>query len=334
MKGKIVVTHFSSQCLKGNALGDRVERHFPVYLPKSYSAETSRKFPVIYALASYPESGEMLLYRKPFSESFDERLERLFESGELPECIVVFPDCSTRLGGSQYLNSSATGRYEDYMVSEVVAHIDTHFRSEAKPTHRALMGHSSGGFGALMLAMRHSEVFGLFASHAGDMGFEYCYLSDFPGAMMQISRSGGVETFVEKFLKKPKKRQDEFEAMNILAMAAAYSPNPNAEMGLDLPFDLQSCEIRPSVWQKWLDHDPVRAVSQYVDSLKKVKIYFDCGIFDEYRLFAGARQLSKVLKSNDVTHCYEEFEDNHRSTSYRFERSLSFFGSHWTTISV
>ena len=124
------------------------------------------------------------------------------------EAIVVMPDCFTRYGGSQYLNSSATGRYEDHLVRELVPSGRPHVRTMADPGARAVVGKSSGGYGALVLAMRHPDVFGLVASHSGDCYFEYCYLPDFPKCLDVLARHGGsAERFLRAWVRPEARRR-------------------------------------------------------------------------------------------------------------------------------
>ena len=94
--------------------------------------------------------------------------------------MVVLVDAWTSLGGSQFLNSTSTGRYLDYLCDEIVPFVDARYPTAADREHRALAGKSSGGYGAMVVPMLRPEVFGALASHAGDALFECCYLPEFP----------------------------------------------------------------------------------------------------------------------------------------------------------
>ena len=120
----------------------------------------------------------MMFSGNPWQPGLGERLDRLVGSGAMGEAIVVAPDCFTRWGGAQYLDSPALGDYETHLVREVIPAIDARFRTVATREARAIGGKSSGGFGALVLAMRHPELFAAVASHAGDMYFELSALPD------------------------------------------------------------------------------------------------------------------------------------------------------------
>jgi enterochelin esterase family protein len=242
----------------------------------------------------------------------------------MPPVICVLPDCFTRLGGSQYVNSSATGRYEDYLISEIVPHVDSVLRTLPSRDHRGVIGKSSGGYGAMVLSMRHPDVFGAFGSHAGDAYFAYCYLPDFVKFALGLERHGGVEGFLRHFDSLPKKTKEAMEVLNILAMAACYSPNPAAPMGIDLPVTLPAAEIRGEVWNRWIEQDPVHMAKLHADALRSMKlIYVDAGLRDEFNLQMGARIFCSRLDALNVPYVYEEFDDGHMGINYRYDRSLT-----------
>ena len=180
------------------------------------------------------------------------------------------------------------------------------------------MGKSSGGYGSLIIGLRHADLFGLICSTSGDAYFELCYVLDFPKAFRAIK--GDPKSFLTKFWETEKKGKDDFPALNIIGMSACYSPNG---VDLDLPFDLETGEIRADVWARWLEHDPVRLVEKHVENLKSLKLlYLDAGTRDEFALDLGARILSKKLGEFDIPHIHEEFDDGHMGISYRSDRSL------------
>ena len=155
--------------------------------------------------------------------------------------IAVMPNCFTYYGGSQYINSTATGNYEDYLTQEIVPFIDEHFRTIPNKDSRAAMGKSSGGYGALIMALRHADLFGLACSISGDCYFEYCCRQDFAKAFRGIK--GNPKKLIEKIWnEEAKKGKNDFDGLIMMAMAACYSPNPNSEWGFDIPFDLETGE--------------------------------------------------------------------------------------------
>src|SRR5262245_45400424 len=196
--GSVVVHSFESTLLKGNPAGDPHVRKVPVYLPPSYADEPQRRYPVAYILTGFTGRGRGLLNDNPWSPSIDERMDRLVANG-CGEMILVLPDCFTRYGGSQYLNSSATGRYMDHIVDELVPFVDRTHRTLAAREHRGVTGKSSGGYGAWMMAMLHPETFGAMGSHSGDCYFEYCYRPDIAKFVSGVSAAGGLGPWFDAF---------------------------------------------------------------------------------------------------------------------------------------
>ncbi|HXX93491.1 MAG TPA: alpha/beta hydrolase-fold protein [Planctomycetota bacterium] len=311
----VEILEFQSRVLRTNPLGDPAVRRIPVYLPPSYPRG---RYPVFYVLSGFTGFGEMMLARGPWTESLPERLDRLIASRAMREALVVMPDCFTRYGGSQYLNSSATGRYEDHVVRELVPYIDRTFHTNGR---RAVLGKSSGGYGALVLGMRHPEVFHALACHSGDMYFEYCYLPDFPKALDTLGRFGGPRKFLRAWEKMPKRsRGDLHPALNTLAMAACYSPKGSS---FELPFDLGTGEILGRVWKRWKAWDPIQMLDRHARDLQRLRlVYLDCGRRDQFALHHGARIFAEKARRLGVRVRHEEFDDDHSGISYRYDRSL------------
>lgn len=321
-RGRVVFETITSRALRDNPLGDPATRKLPVYLPPGYDANEKR-YPVLVALAGFTGSGPMMLNRSGWGESLDARLDRLYRERRIGPMIVVMPDCFTRLGGSQYLDSAATGRYARHLVREIVPLVDRRFRTLASGRHRGIFGKSSGGYGALMHAMARPEVFGAVACHSGDMAFEYCYAADFPKLLRQLDQHGGVRGFVRAFESAPRKTHDLIGAMNVLAMAACYSPHRRRPLRIALPFEVRTGAYDQTVWRRWLRHDPLRLVPARAAALRRLRLlFFDCGRRDEFNLLWGARQFRAALQQRGIRHRYEEFDDGHMDISYRLDRSL------------
>ncbi|MEO8447967.1 MAG: alpha/beta hydrolase-fold protein, partial [bacterium] len=263
--GTIVLEKFDSKILKGNPLGDPSEREFPVYLPHSYG-KTDKKYPVVFLISGFTGKGIMQLNENFLSENIKQRLDRLISTKKMKEMIVVMPDCITKYGGSQFINSEATGNYEDYLIKELVPFIDGKYKTISNCKSRAICGKSSGGYGAVVLAMRNPDVFGLMCSTAGDMYFEYCYLPDFPKFITDIEHYGKGHQSVANFIKtelnfRQPKPKGFHNIINTIGMASCYSPNMKGAKvkgyNFDLPFDINTGELDQKVFDRWLKHDPV-----------------------------------------------------------------------------
>ena len=318
---RIIIEDFNSESLKGNPLKDPSLRRVPVYLPPNYT--TKKEYPSLYLLSSFGARGLKMLQDDLWEENIQQKLDRLINEGRMQAMLVVMPDASTRYGGSQYVNSIATGKYEDHIL-ELVSYIDANYSTKQDRGFRAIAGHSSGGFAATRFGMLHSDIFGLVADHSGDKYFELTYRTDFPNLLRFLERN--KEKGLIEFLRDPGKGLRDgasFHALALAATAACFSPNPKSNLGFDLPFDIYSGELRSDVWNRWLSFDPIMMIEENQSALKSLKLlYFDCGSYDEYNLVYGARIFSERLKDLKVPHRFEEFEGGHRNIRHRYDISF------------
>ena len=322
--GRVVIETVESTVLVGNPLGDPPVRRVAVWLPPSYGQAATRRYPVIYWLAGFTGTGEMMFQGGPWQPGLGQRLDSLVAEGKMGEAIVVAPDCFTRLGGSQYLDSPASGRYETHLVDELVPEIDRRFRTRPVREARGIGGKSSGGFGALVLAMRHPTVFSAVACHSGDMYFELSVIPDIAKAVRTLRRHGGVKEFMTYFDRAVTKQPDDVTTVMMLALGACYSPDADKPMGIALPFDIETGEIDVAVWRRWKAWDPVDMAVVCADALRGLKLLFvDAGTRDEWNLDLGARIFVRQLGAlGGITFEHQEFDAGHRNIAYRYDVSL------------
>jgi S-formylglutathione hydrolase FrmB len=319
-ESRIIVETLSSSSLKHNPLGDPFTRPVTTYLPPGYDEGLDR-YPVVYLLAGFSGSGLSFLNREPWEENIKERMDRLIDERQCRPMIVVLPDCFTRYGGSQYIDSSAIGNYGSYLL-EIVDFIDNTFRTIANRDYRAIAGKSSGGYGALMNAMHHPGVFGSVVDHSGDKFFEKCYASELLELPDLLSRMD-AKAILDNPWGVRSKDHSFFQLMSIAAMAACYSPNPDSKLGFDWPVDSHTGELIHEVWMRWKAMDPVEILEFHLDALRSLKLlYFDCGNRDEYHIHLGCRLMHRRLESLGIEHTYEEFDGGHRHTLFRYDRSF------------
>lgn len=326
LNGRVDTPYLQSQILQGNLPGDPTERMLPVYLPPGYDDNPDKRYPVIYVLAGHGGSGPLMLAPVAWGESFPERIDRLISTGAMQPVIAVLPDCWTIFGGAQYINSSALGQYEDYLIQELIPYVDSTYRTLASREHRAITGKSSGGYGAMVQSMRHPEVFSAMASHSGDIYFEFGLLPDLAKMHANLLRFNGLEGFIEQIPTiKPKSHDPFFSLLGMLCYGAAYAPNPAAHRGFDMPVDLETGALVEDVWQRWLAWDPVRMIDQpeHIAAWRQLSyIYLDCGLWDELNFPVGTRIMSNKLKALGLQHDFELFNDGHINVPYRYDVSL------------
>ena len=332
MSGEVVMPRdtrvhtFDSALLAGNPLGDPATRRVPVYLPPGYDdAGAEDAYPVLFALAGFTGTGLSYLAYDWYQEALPDRLDRLIGSGAMRPVVVVMVDGMTKIGGNQYIDSGAVGPWARHVVDELVPWAESTFRLKPGREHRGVFGKSSGGYGALMMALEHADTFGAAVSHSGDCYFDYCYGVDFPRAVDGLRAEGGLGAFLEKVKTRhwPKMPGHLFPTLNIVAMSHFYSPDPDAEHGFLLPMDEGTGERDPEVLAMWRRRDPVELVETHTDALRQMALlWVECGTQDQFHLHHGARILARRLTDHGVPHVHREFEDDHRSLNYRYDVTL------------
>lgn len=351
--GRVVTVEHVSRVLRDNPLGDPYERRFDVWLPAQYDRGRGRargkRFPVLFDLVGYTGSGKSHTNWRGFEENVPERAARLVHERKMAPCIIVFPDCFTALGGNQYVNSKAIGRYADYLTRELIPFVDGEFRTLADRDHRGCFGKSSGGYGAVIHGMKYARYWGAVGNHSGDAYFDFVYRADWPNTLDELAKfkrprqtegpfdasdfdaerpgedDGRVKRFLDHVGRRASLTGGEIHCLMNLAMAASYDPDPVAPNGFRLPFHLDTGELIEARWRQWLKHDPIHLVATHARQLKTLRgIYMDCGWRDQYRIHYGCRILSARLAEHGVEHVYEEFDGTHSSIDHRVDKSLPF----------
>jgi S-formylglutathione hydrolase FrmB len=326
--GRVEERVIDSQALTGNPLGDPHRRPLLVQLPPAYDAEPQRRFPTIYVLQGLTNQVDMWRNRHAFQRTPLEELDARFASGEAPPAIVVYIDAWTRLGGSQFLDSPGTGRYATYLCDEIVPFVDDLYRTMAQAAHRGLAGHSSGGYGAMVTAMRRPDLFRGFASHAGDGLFELSFIPAF-GPVVRTLRDrydGSFDRFWQDFRARPgQSRPGDGELINVYCMAACFSAD--ADGSVRLPFEVETGRLLPEAWDRWLAVDPVRMAAGSADALRSMRgIWLDAGRSDEFNLdlatIAFRRALSALGVADEVVR-FELFEGGHTNAAWRHPLAIA-----------
>jgi S-formylglutathione hydrolase FrmB len=324
LAGDLRVDFIDAQSLRNNPLGDRATRPLAVYTPPGYDPDGSARYPTLYVLHGYTGDVAALVSARPWETNVVQWADRLIMEGTLPPVLLAIVDGFTRLGGSQYMDSIHNGNYATYVVRDVVQHVDRTYRTIASEGGRAVLGKSSGGFGALHLVMTKPGTFGAVASHSGDTNFRQAAVPTFADAQRTLeSYDGNIGAFVAAFEKKPKRSQAEFGTMEMVAYAAAYSPRAASEFAIDLPFDPLTGAIDDAVMARWLQWDPCEMCLLKKAELGRLRLrYLDCGRRDEYALDVGARVLRDRMRGMGLDVRHEEFDDDHRNVGYRYAVSL------------
>jgi hypothetical protein len=256
-------------------------------------------------IQGYTGQLDMWLGRTAFEPTSIERLDAIFAGGDCPPAIVVFVDAWTSRGGSQFLNSTSTGRYLDYLCDEVVAFVDSRY-----PT----------------APMLRPDIFGAFASHAGDALFECCYAPEFPGVARALRDrfEGSYEVFHERFAQASHFDWARFGTpLEMYGYACCYTPDPDRPGHARLPFEIETGKLIEPIWNEWLALDPVRMVPRHAEALSTMRrIYLDAGRSDEAFLDLGAQAVSTELTKIGIEHTLELFEGRHGGIAYRYPGAI------------
>ena len=311
--------------LEGNLEGDPSDRDVFVYLPPSYASQPNRRYPVVYFIHGYGATASA--YWKMMT--VPDTANKLMSAGTVREMILVHPDAHTIYDGSMYSNSPTTGNWEAYITHDLVAYIDSHYRTIAGRDSRGLAGHSMGGYGVLRLAMKYPDVF------SSIYAMSSCCLMNNPGAGRGRGGPPAQAAAAPAATAGPAAPANGANAAGgrgrggfgnvTFAEAAAWSPNPmNPPKFYDLPN--QDGVVRPEVAAKWVANSPLAFVDQYVPNLKTYRaIAMDVG--DQDTLAGSNRQMDESLTRLGVAHTFEVYEGNHTNhVKERFEaKVLPFF---------
>ena len=319
--GRVELHELDSSVLDGGRYGDPTRRQLAVYVPPG----ADEALPVVLLLPGFTGDWTSFLETHPWREGVVKAYDRGVAAGQLAPALLVMPDCFTRVGGSQFVDSSLLGSYERYLTEEVLPFVDKHYPT-ALSMRRGLVGKSSGGFGAMRLSMRHPKLFGAAASISGDVEFELGYAAEFPAALRGlVAHDMDPARFLAAFFAKPELKGDDHAVLNTLAMAACYSPAPDTELGFELPFELEACTRIDAVWQRWLAFDPLQMIEseRYQAAWRGLDLlHLECGRADQFHLQWGLRRLHQRLDALSIPHAHVEHAGSHFDINDRYPPAI------------
>ena len=304
--------------LEDNLINDPAERDVTVYLPPSYSSEPNRRYPVLYMLHGFTDNDSQWFGWEEHWINLHEVIDAALAEGKTKEMIVVMPNAYNRFKGSMYSSSVTIGDWETFIAKELVAYIDTNYRTIPNTKSRGLAGHSMGGYGTIRLGMKYPDVWSsIYILSACCMeGTMTTINAEFTNSVESVSTVDQLESA-------------SFGVIATLASAAAWAPNPdNPPFYLDLPFE--SGEVRPEIAAKFSANRTLYAIEQYIPNLKKLKaIGMDAGTQD-YGISNSTKKLHELLEAYHISHDYESYEGDHLSRIAERIRikTLPFFSEH------
>ena len=298
--------------LRGNPLGDPMARHAAVLAPRGSSPD--EKLPMVYYLPGWGGSCEE--YIAAGNGSAYARMVAELAAQGMPLRIVVV-DGRTRWGGSQFLNTPAMGNYADYVAEEVVRVVEKTFA--LAPGRRLIAGHSSGGYGALMLAMQRHALFAGVVALSPDSDFERTH----KGLVEQPAVRGVKAKEVAAWMPPSTAQPANGLVGLICGLCASYAPTGKPGQFAWLYDDRG--QWQPAVWQRWLDADPLTAVRKNRDAFAPAqRVYLDGAEFDEFKANLGARAIYEALRDRASPVTFYESPGHHSDRlAERFARGLA-----------
>jgi S-formylglutathione hydrolase len=316
--GRLVENTVPAEALKGNLLGDPAESRIIVYLPPGYDSSPTRRYPTVYLLHGY--YGNQRTFSRGFAGfKLEVVMDELIKRGVARETIVVVPSGRNAYFGSFYANSPVTGGWEDFFAKELVAWVDKEYRTVPAAASRGIAGHSMGGYGSIMLAMKHPDVFGaLYALSPCCVGLEGDLTDDNPAWHDALKMNARDQ------LSAAPKSMNQFFSTVFISLAAALSPNPQkGPLFVDLPYAeaSQPGRLRQNepAYAKWRASMPLYLVEQYRANLAQLRgIYLDYGALEEFtHIRTATRAFSQELAARGIGHTFEVYPDGDHSNKIR-----------------
>jgi S-formylglutathione hydrolase FrmB len=321
-EARMEILRFESRALLNNPLHDPASRPIPVFLPAQ--ATNGARLPVVYYLPGYGNTTEGFIQDSNEWRQFTQKI-----ADEVTPVVIVMVDGKTRWGGSQFLNSSAQGNYEDYICDDIVSGVEAWHAVPTNGVRRVIAGHSSGGFGALRLGMAHQTLFDAVIAMSPD--------SDFPTSHLPLVRIAAVTNaplmLIDKIVAGKLPVPDDGDLNYALGLSAAYAPRGPLYPGeFEWLYDARG-DFRAEIWQRWLDNDPLTIVRLNPHAFAASQaVYLEGAAQDEFSANVGAQKIFLVLKSRPARCTFYEPPGHHadhiperleRGLEWIFERPLT-----------
>ena len=306
-KSQIIVRELRSEDIAHNKTGTDPARKMLIYLPAGYDKSSSQRYPVIYFLPNPFEDS----YRFDFDHNNAQDLfDRAIAAGVIEKFILVAVDMNTSLGSSWYVNSSATGNWEDFMIQELVPYIDANFKTLPNRDSRGIAGIFIGGYGAIRFGMRHPDIFGsVYAMHPVGTGTGVSLSAALPNWDILVSAKSMDDV------------KKDFRTQIFTTMFQAHLPDPGKPpLFIDLLArqDGDQLTIDAKLMERFRNNFYLETmIPQYADNLKSLRGFK----FDWTRNDAN---FDHVYANQAFTHKLNEFGIIHEAEEYN-----GAFGADW-----
>jgi enterochelin esterase-like enzyme len=299
-----------SPAIAGNLEGNSTERKVLVVTPPGYDENPGKRYPVVYYLHGYwmPVEAQQAGFR------LHEAVQAAAEAGN--DLIMVMPDGFSKLRGGFYSSSPTVGDYESFVADDLVAWVDSNYRTIATRASRGLAGHSMGGYGTARIAMKRPEVFSSIYMMSA------CCLDPM---QLTAEQARAIEAMTPEQV-----AAAQFGQLAAVSTLATWSPDPTDDGFLKVYTGLKpDGTIDPLVNHRLAANSPVVLIPQYLPALNSLEA-FAMDIGDQDFLLQGNAAFRAELDRFGVKYEFELYEGDHGNRIAERIRTevLPFFGEH------
>jgi len=330
-QGRLVDHQVSAVSLEGNLVGLDATRTVTVYLPPSFATDRERSYPTLYLLHGIYDSNQTWTQawdqQHPGFATIQDLMDRGIESGAFDEFIVVIPDSEKTC---HYTDSPVKGNWDRFIADDLVQFIDARYPTIRSASARGIAGHSMGGHGAIKIAMKHPDVFGVvYGLNPSLLGWGGD-LSEDNANLRGLSAVDGPEDL----------GRAHFYVQALVGVGQCFSPNPDAPLLTDPPFAVEGDTLvaaNPG-HEAWSREMPLYMIDAYEENLESlVGLRFDSAIEEEFtHIPLTSRAFSDALTAAGVEHTFEMYNGDHRNQLWGrngriYSVLLPYFSSLWAS---
>ncbi len=350
-----------------NYMGNNTFRELSVYTPPGYDpSDTTTKYPVLYLLHGF--GGDQDYFTDLFG--LNSIADEMISKGEIKPMIIATIDASSELGGGWYCDTDSFGveenvidtlyfnytgfdeegnpiestavtdtndvvryfggLYENLIVEQLRREIKQDYNIYTDVSHTGIGGHSMGGYGAMKIGMKHTDIYGSISSMSGPLAFD-SLIGLIPYVLAENGLSAdSSDTYNEALFHNMLPSQSKKLTTMMISMGASFSPfhfddtdssywvglpitikedNNLIQLSINLPFNwtfFTNPTLDATIWSKWLAQDCYTLLDTYASNLiaNNTAIYMDCGDNDELNLKAHNDAFDAKLTTLGVPHKY------------------------------
>lgn len=258
---------------------------YDIVLPEGYE-QGEQRYPVLYLLHGYMQNYTV----------WGRNLGAAYYARSLGDLILVLPDGGNTWFVNYASSDEGKNQWEDYLIQDLIGHVDANFRTLDERAGRAIAGLSMGGFGAFSLGLRHPELFISLGSTSGALNYARDRAAALAAGEVQQERARSPEQ------QEAIDRADEFIS-GIIDIPGFSKQDERTPQGVDFATEEQAAA-----------YDPFQIIFN-VPKSEFPHFYIDAGTEDG--LVTVGREYMGILLMNDVPFDFMQSHGKHNSEYWR-----------------